>query len=32
LGDVGMSASPPIPDVWLRRSEATLRANKRHCA
>ena len=24
---LGMSASPPTPDVWLRRSEPTLRAN-----
>ena len=23
LSDVGMSASPPTPDVWLRRSEPT---------
>ena len=28
LSDVGMSASPPTPDVWLRRSETTLRANR----
>jgi hypothetical protein len=32
LSDVGMSASPPTPDVWLRRSELTLRAKTRHCA
>ena len=27
LSDVGMSASPPTTDVWLRRSELTLRAS-----
>jgi hypothetical protein len=27
-----MSASPPTPDVWLRRSEPTLRARRRHPA
>jgi len=30
LSDVGMSASPPTPDVWLRRSEPTLRARSEH--
>ena len=29
LSDVGMSASPPTPDVWLRCSEPTFRANSR---
>ena len=27
LSGLGMSASPPTPDVWLQRSEPTLRAN-----
>ena len=33
LNDVGMSASPPTPDVSLRGSEPTLRANEciLHC-
>ena len=26
LSCLGMSASPPTPDVWLRRSKSTLRA------
>ena len=30
LSDVGMSASPPTPDVWLRRSKPTLRAKSEH--
>ena len=30
LSCLGMSASPPTSDVWLRRSELTLRANRRH--
>ena len=29
MSKIGMSASPPTPDVWLRRSEPTLRANFR---